>query len=280
MTGVARYTGRLGGAGVADDLPGPATVATLFESDLVVVADPLSFPWQFLDPDTATPMVVDLRACSEDDLVALRVVLPVLTPADRLVVNNAARTIARELHLPDEMMLDDLPDDGELETLARASPKLFESLLREGLVPILEREIEHAGGGQRPVRLAEINAPNEWTRALVDPHPVEMVDASSDLRGAAYDIVLVHVAGSRSVAVDRLIGCLDATGLIVMILDSDATTRSGDITMASIMAEVHASLGQSYLFEHVWGLHPRPGRPPVGGIVAIRPLAGTAPDRP
>lgn len=84
--GVLRYSGRYAGDGLSDLTPGPGVAAAVGGADGVLIADPLSFPWEHFETDgPRVPMIIDTSRCSPDDLMALRPVLETLTQSDVLL---------------------------------------------------------------------------------------------------------------------------------------------------------------------------------------------------
>ena len=127
-----RYAGRFDGPGIDDSEPGPDTISALFTGDGTVIADPVSFPWSLVDDDGwRQPVIVDLQHCTDTDLVALKTVLPVLTPDDRVIASVEQRqTLARELPLPDDAFLDAVPDDATALFAELRERKLQRAVLR------------------------------------------------------------------------------------------------------------------------------------------------------
>lgn len=58
---------------------------SLASATVLMIDDPMSFPWNSIDPDLPQLLVIDARDCSSDDLAALRPVLRALTPADTII---------------------------------------------------------------------------------------------------------------------------------------------------------------------------------------------------
>lgn len=64
---------------------GPTLLTHLSAAAVAYIDDPLSFPWELLDPDSLSCVfVIDVSGCSQDDLIALRPALPPLTAHDTI----------------------------------------------------------------------------------------------------------------------------------------------------------------------------------------------------
>lgn len=84
--GLLCYVGRFPGEGLSDVTPGPRVASVVEGAEGVLIADPLSFPWEHFEADgPRVPMIVDTSGCSPDDLMALRPVLERLTGSDALL---------------------------------------------------------------------------------------------------------------------------------------------------------------------------------------------------
>ena len=89
---ICRYVGRNGvpeGAdhsNVFDDTVHAATLKdALALATVLLIDDPLSFPWNSIDPDLVQVLVIDTRTSTADDLVALTPVLCWVTPVDTIL---------------------------------------------------------------------------------------------------------------------------------------------------------------------------------------------------
>ena len=83
-----------------DSAHGPTLCEHIGRARAAFIEDPLSFPWDSLDPRTVTPLIVDVSTCSEDDLAALRPALDVLGANDTIVTGDpqqAGRRLALAL---------------------------------------------------------------------------------------------------------------------------------------------------------------------------------------
>lgn len=281
MTGVVRYAGRTDGPGVDDAPSGPEIVEAVFAgAQAVAIDDPLSFPWHLVDDEHwRVPVTVDLRGCDDDDLTALLEVLPVLTPDDRLVVDPGTRSIlAGRLALPDTCYLDET-GDSDAAAEARRPAKLRRALLREVLQPIVDRELDVAGGGEhsRPLLVVEFGAESGWHSSLVpSPHRYE---ARSDgepgvARSAAVAMVASAALDSETIA--AALEALQPGGLLILVLDERVVASADSPWTSEVFSLIDAATSRRRVVEHVWGLHPRPGARTLGGVIAVRPLgAGT-----
>jgi len=203
-----RYAGRFDGPGVDDSEPGPATIAALFTGEGTIIADPVSFPWSLVDDDGwRQPVIVDLHRCTDTDLTALKTVLPVLTPDDRVIANAEQRqTLARELPLPDDAFFDVVPDDAAALFAQLRARKLQRAVLREALGPVVRDELWAAVGieATRPLTVIEVGADDGWTEALLPkPHSLHRADDADTLDPDSAAIVILHgraVSGSSPVS--------------------------------------------------------------------------------
>ncbi len=69
-----------------DDVLPATLLAAMTAVDMVIIHDPLSFPWNSIDVDIPTPIIVDASRCCTNDLNALYPVLSTLTEADTLLL--------------------------------------------------------------------------------------------------------------------------------------------------------------------------------------------------
>ena len=99
---VAIYAGRSNVDGLSDLTTAPDLERTIRASNVLAVLDPMSFPWEwFDDAPIRCPVLVDLRECSEDDLVALVPALTALTASDAILGDQSIVAAACEtLGLP------------------------------------------------------------------------------------------------------------------------------------------------------------------------------------
>ena len=276
MSDARRYAGRAGGPGVHDDLSGPATISALFEGTGVVIDDPVSFPWHLTgDAEDREPLLVDLRGCSSADMTALGPALAVLTRSDRVIATDLQRAdLSDSLALPGEVFLDAPPENpGELLEQQRAD-KLVTHLLRDGLAPILERELG-IDPDLPPQRVHQVGGDDTWLRSIVPgPHRFARSDRLADTHPECAEVVLLDSAAIELDDLETAVRAIVPGGLIVFLLDATAVRSAEGLTMAGLVAALTASFGSQFVFEHVWGLHEEPGRPTLGAIVAIRPLGG------
>lgn len=276
-----RYAGRFDGPGVDDSTPGPATVAALFNGEGTVIADPVSFPWSLVDDDGwRQPVIVDLHRCTDTDLVALRTVLPVLTPDDRVIATADQRnTLARELPLPDGAFLEEAPADtaalfGELR-----ERKLQRAVLREALGPVVRDELWSTVGieASRPLTVVEVGADDGWTEALLPkPHTLHRAEDAAALDPDSAAIVIVHGRAVTAAAIAGARRALNPGGLLVFVLDEAAVHGVNAPAPAALIDLMNQSTSHHHVVEHVWVLSERPGRPATGGLVTIRPLGGAS----
>ena len=279
MTAVGRYAGRLGGPGIDDSLAGPEIVASLFSADAVTIDDPVSFPWTLVETEQwRVPITVDLRATSDNDLIALADPLPVLTPADRVIVDHRrVDELGARLGLPPSTFAAEPTVESSTDLEARAATKLGLALRREALAPIIDHELDLAGGADdpRPLLVVDWGAADDWHSSLVpEPHRYRR---TPDLAGVPPEsAAIILVSGDRidgvglSAAVDRLL----PGGLVVLVLTGDTVSRASAPSMTELLEAVAEATDRRRVIEHVWGLHPRPGGPTLGAVVAFRPLGG------
>lgn len=272
MRSPVRYVGRLGGPGVGDDLSGPSTIDRVFSGVGVIIDDAVSFPWHLTDEEhDREPILVDLTRTGEADLTALMPALEVLTPSDRVVASaEKANALAAKLDLPSTVFLDEMPADPTSLLAGLRMAKLTVHLLRLGLEPILDRELGAAGS-----RVHQVGGADSWLASVVaEQHHFETSERLADLDRQCCDILIVRTQSMdlpdmRTAAVGLVPG-----GLLVFVLDNPAARNPNSLTMGRLVELLRGAFGSQFLFEHVWGLHERPGRPIVGGIVAVRPLGG------
>ena len=107
--GLLRYSGRYPGEGLSDLTPGPFVVSAVDRAEGVLIADPLSFPWEHFDRDgPRVPMIIDTSACSPDDLIALRPVLQRLTNSDAVLGDpETVESVSADLGLTSLSLSDD-----------------------------------------------------------------------------------------------------------------------------------------------------------------------------
>ena len=92
---VARYVGRYGPHQkdrssaqelTFDDETRPAQInAAARSATILVIDDPMSYPWELIEPTITAPLVVDATRCSASDCAALEPVLRGLTEADTIL---------------------------------------------------------------------------------------------------------------------------------------------------------------------------------------------------
>ena len=280
MTAPTRYAGRFDGPGVSDDLPGPATIERLFAGHGVIIEDPVSFPWYLLDDDQQRePVLVDLSRCTDDDLTALLPQLGLLTPSDRIIATSGQReALMAHLALPDSAFLSDRPDDAGALLTPLVEEKVVAHLLRSGLEPILERELGSGGSGA-PQRVHQVGGRDSWLKALVpDPHRFsrsDRADRVGSVDGVDPESVEVLIVATDAIDLEGLplaAARLTAGGLLIFLLDRSAVATAAAPTMRQLVEALRKAFGAQFVFERIWGLHERPGRPTLGAIVAVRPL--------
>lgn len=276
---IARYVGRLDGVGIDDQLSGPSTIAAFFDHDAGIIDDPVSFPWGSAERDDwRIPIVIDLRTCSDDDLTALLPVLDVLTPSDRAVVTDTQRRrVQTELALPDSSVLSEFPAEVETDLVERAPLKLREALLRSVLEPILYAELAAIAGlgedATRPLTVIDVGDVDGWRASLVaKPHHYLAVRSAADLLPASGNIVMIGASDLIDATATAVLDALAPGGLLVCLLNADDVTTTSGTGASSVMTTLDAATGRQRTVEHVWGLHERPGRKTLGGVIAIRPL--------
>ena len=281
-----RYAGRFDGPGIDDSEPGPDTISALFTGDGTVIADPVSFPWSLVDDDGwRQPVIVDLQRCTDTDLVALKTVLPVLTPDDRVIASVEQRqTLARELPLPDDAFLDAVPDDAAALFAELRERKLQRAVLREALGPVVRDELWATVGieASRPLTVLEVGADDGWTEALLPkPHSLRRAADADALEPDSAAIVVLHGRAVSAAAIAGARRALNPGGLLVFVLDDAAVHGTSGPAPAELIALMNESTSHHHVVEHVWVLSERPGRPATGGLITIRPLGGaTAPSEP
>jgi len=217
------------------------------------------------------PILVDLTHAGEADLTALMPALEVLTPSDRVVASaEKANALAAELDLPSTVFLNEMPTDPTSLLAGLRMAKLTVHLLRLGLEPILDRELGAAGS-----RVHQVGGADSWLASVVaEPHHFETSERLADLDTHCCDILIVRTQSIDQHDMSTAAAALVPGGLLVFVLDSPAARNPNSLTMGRLVELLRGAFGSQFLFEHVWGLHERPGRPIVGGIVAVRPLGG------
>lgn len=271
MTVRTRYAGRLGGDGIDDSLSGPETVKLAFAGDVLIIADPLSFPWHLAsEDDWFTGVVVDLRNCSEDDMVALYEVLPLLTPSDKLVLRDDQRpTVLGQLRLPESVVLNEIPSN--INELLE-SDKAAQVLLREGIERALEHGLNHVVSGGRVVDCA---APHHWLSAIVPKgHDYVSIPQLKAIEAESTDVLVQWGAVGEARLLQRAQRTLRSEGMLVFVLNADdvASATPGTPNVQDLLAALDQAFGQHHVVELVWGMRGRPGTPPRGAVIAIRPL--------
>lgn len=273
-----RYVGRFEGAGVDDSLSGPSTIASVLSGPALIV-DPVSFPWGSAEEKHwRSPVLFDLTKCSADDLTALLPVMTVATPNDRFVADpETAATVCEAFALPTSCVSASVPAEPLLELEPLIDAKMHDSLLREVLAPIIRVELGSIAGfgddAQRPLDVADLTVEDQWRSTFVpEPHRYTTFAGAADLPPDSFDLVLVAGAGLDTAAVRAIIDALHPGRMMVVMLSLDDVARVGGTTAHDVMATIESVTGKNRLIEHIWGLHSRPGRPTLGGIMAIRPL--------
>ena len=276
---IARYIGRLNGVGIDDQLSGPSTIASFFGHDAGIIDDPVSFPWGSAERDDwRIPVTIDLRNCSDDDLIALLPVLDVLTPSDRAIVTDTHRhRIHKELALPDSTLVSEFPVDVEASLVERAPLKLREALLRSVLEPILATELRATAGlgdeATRPLTVVDVGDVDGWRASLVPkPHQYRAVRSATDLLTTSGNVVMIGASDLDETTATALLDALTPGGLLICLLNADDVTTTTGTNVTLVMATLDAATGGQRTVEHVWGLHERPGRKTLGGVIGVRPL--------
>ena len=120
---VVRYVGRHATADdrtAFDDETLPATLAAaLASAKVLLIDDPMSFPWDSLDADLPQVLVIDTTRCIYEDFMALNPALDHLTPADTIL--DPPRLIRRHPYPLSEnrKTRSVAPDEKEWDTLFR-----------------------------------------------------------------------------------------------------------------------------------------------------------------
>ena len=182
-----------------------------------------------------------------------------------------------ELALPDSSLLSQFPADVEAGLLERAPLKLREALLRSVLEPILSAELRATAGlgddATRPLTVMDVGDVDGWRASLVaKPHHYRAVRTATDLLSASGNVVMIGASDLGEATVTPALDALTPGGLLVCLLNADDVTTTTGTNITSVMATLDAATGRQRTVEHVWGLHERPGRKSLGGVIAIRPL--------
>lgn len=271
MTTRTRYAGRLGGDGIDDSLSGPETISLAFAGDVLIIDDPLSFPWHLAsEDDWFTGVAVDLRSCSEEDLIALYEVLPLLTPSDKLVLRDDQRpAVLGQLRLPESVALSEIPDN--IEQLLE-SDKAAQVLLREGVDRAVLHGLTHVVSGGRVVDCA---APHHWLSAIVPKkHEYVSIPQLKAVEDASTDVLVQWGVVGEPRLLQRAQRTLRPDGLLVFVLNADDVASSSPDTpnIKHLLVAIGQAFGQHHVVELVWGMRGRPGTPPGGAVIAVRPL--------
>lgn len=271
MTLRARYAGRLGGDGINDSLSGPETIKLAFAGDVLIIDDPLSFPWHLAsEDDWFTGVAVDLRNCSEEDMVALYEVLPLLTPSDKLVVRDDQRpAVLGQLRLPESVALSEIPDD--IDDLLE-SDKAAQVLLREGVDRAVSHGLNHVVSGGRVVDCA---APHHWLSAVVPKkHEYVSIPQLKAVDAESTDVLVQWGAVGEPRLLQRAQRTLRPDGLLVFVLSADdvASASPESPNVQHLLTALGDAFGQHHVVELVWGMRGRAGTPPRGAVIAVRPL--------
>jgi len=270
MTACARYVGRLGGDGIDDSLSGPETIQLAFSGDVLIIEDPLSFPWGLAsDDDWFTGVAVDLRHCSEESLIALYEVLPLLTPSDKLVLRDDQRDeVLGRLRLPDSVALAEIPTD--IDALRNAD-KASQVLLREGVGRAIVEGLRNVDTDGCVVDCAP---PHRWLSAMIPRgHQYASTLELEQVDERSADVLIQWGASSDAALLRRAQRSLRADGLLVFVLDAaDVSSASSEANVRDLLSTIDDTFGQHHVVELVWGLRGRPGTPPGGAVIAIRPL--------
>lgn len=124
-TVVTTYSGRSGQTGLSDLTTAQELEFAIRGTDVLVIRDPLSFPWEwFEETPIRCPIVLDVGACSDADIVALAPAVTGLTASDR--ISGAPATVAalcETLGLPNIWTDIELDDGADMATFAAGSQR-------------------------------------------------------------------------------------------------------------------------------------------------------------
>ncbi len=120
---VTTFSGRNGAAGLSDLTTARELELAVHGSDVLVILDPMPFPWEwFSETPIRCPIILDIGACSADDMVALTPALTDLTASDRILGDSAAvAALCLTLGLPNIWSDIDLNDDLDIARFAASS---------------------------------------------------------------------------------------------------------------------------------------------------------------
>jgi len=243
MTAIGRYAGRNGGPGIDDSLSGPETVERVFSADAVTIADPLSFPWSLVETEQwRLPVTVDLRGTSADDLVALAEPLPVLTPADHMLVDEERRgELGALLGLPPSVFLAEPTTESPAELDTRAAAKLALSLRREVLAPILVHELDLAAGPDdpRPLLVVDCGSPDDWHGSLVpDPHRYRRTEDLASVPSESAAVIMLAESKTSGADLRGAVDRLTPGGLVVLVLSAGTVARAAGPSMSKLLTTI------------------------------------------
>lgn len=261
---------------VGDALSGPETIRRCHAGAGLIIRDPISFPWQFVDPKTRVgPYLIDLRTTTPDDMIALGPVLTKLDAGDIWIVGDHEAVLS-EHGFDSTTLFRGEPDDVASTIRERSATSRWARLLRNALEPVIQTELERYAASEpaQSVGVLEIGEPTfgGWLGSFVDaPHRYLQSELGASGRNAAAIVVTNH---STAVAEPRpLLQTLQPNGLICVIFDVATLTGSAGITPASDLIERYrAETDGQILVHHVWGCRPSAGAATLGGVVCLRIL--------
>jgi hypothetical protein len=203
-----RYSGALSSttgkaARNTDTAHGPNMITRLQRAEIGYIDDPMSFPWELLHSGGAeTPLVVDVSACSQEQMLALRPALGWLSSADTL--HNATT-----------------PDDAATQRLARIlgvrsqapEPTEWESLRRTKRLDQCEDAILERARREWQTRVVDITdvGASDW-RKLTWSTPGDHRRAAIAIRLPGRTI-RAERSGFRA-AVEALLAMTEGAGLL------------------------------------------------------------------
>jgi len=236
VTSEIRYCGRYAidngppaeGTTLLSDQTHPRELASMVDRASVVrIDDPLSFPWTSFTPVPATPFVVDISACNDEDLAALAPVLQELTEYDSILAGPdhsagrrlsraiGVRTVAPEAHELADLRHNKLLDQRERETIARWADTHQVKVVEYGEIasPWVGPTWVHAEDRRSPAVAVRIE------RASITLNDRGFRAIATDMVAAVRGTKVIDVAGVRT-------GPGDSLARALVLIDQAASGRT------------------------------------------------------
>ena len=215
------YSGRQAETADRSHFHGPSIISALARSDLGLIDEPMSFPWELVTDSISCPLVLNVAGCTNDQLTALRPALSSLTSFDTIIDrSNSASTSAKRLA---EILgvRDTEPDASELIELQRAKQlglaeqAILDRLLDEQFTVVIDVEdimtqsiVASDLAGDQQVTAVAVRLPGEVIRSIRGGLATFAADIGTSL-GAAQLRGLWGVRRAPGAPLDRGVMVLD-----------------------------------------------------------------------